>query len=57
MEDSNQLSRVVMNLIANAVLYTPSGRILLQTGFTPDPGSVFLSVQDTGVEIAEKDLP
>ncbi len=55
--DSNQLSRVVTNLLANAINYTNSGRVEVITGRTLNPGALFLQVTDTGVGIAANDLP
>jgi len=55
--DSTQISRLVSNLLANAINYTPRGAVTVSTAVTPEPGNVCLMVQDTGVGIAESDLP
>jgi PAS domain S-box-containing protein len=51
----NQLAQVATNLTANAINYTPNGRIDIRTSATD--GRVCLQVQDTGIGIASDDLP
>jgi PAS domain S-box-containing protein len=54
--DREQMERVLCNLIANAVKFTPSGgRITLRVYGTDT--RVFLEVSDTGIGIPEEDLP
>lgn len=53
--DGTQLSRVVSNLLANAVNYTPYGSVSVQTGLAS--GQVSLVIQDTGIGISAQDLP
>jgi signal transduction histidine kinase len=54
--DPNRLTRVVLNLLQNAVRHTPSdGTITLQTVATP--GGAQVVVADTGDGIAVEDLP
>ena len=55
--DSNQISRMVSNLLSNAVNYTPNGQVTIKTSISPNPGRLTLTVQDTGVGIDESDLP
>lgn len=51
-----ELRRVLMNLVENALHYTPSkGRVTLRT-FTKDEG-VAIEVADTGIGIEAQDLP
>ncbi|MEP6988260.1 MAG: PAS domain-containing sensor histidine kinase, partial [Chloroflexota bacterium] len=51
-----ELRRVLMNLIENALHYTPTkGRVTLRT-FTKDAG-VVIEVSDTGIGIEAEDLP
>lgn len=53
---SSYFSRAVQNLVDNALRYTPSGGSIIveakQSG-----GETFITVRDTGVGIAEEDLP
>jgi signal transduction histidine kinase len=51
--DSNQLSRLVNNLVANAIHYTPRGWVSIRTRVVE--GSVVLDVRDTGIGIDEED--
>jgi len=51
----NQLSRLITNLISNAIRYTPDGRICLRT--SRDGDQVCLQVCDTGIGIDEEDQP
>ena len=54
--DSDKISRIFVNLISNAVKYTPNGgsvKINLSSG----NGNALIRVEDTGVGISEEDLP
>jgi PAS domain S-box-containing protein len=54
--DERQVERVVVNLVSNAVHYTPSGKAIhLQTGLAN--GLVMIEVRDEGIGIPAKDLP
>ncbi|MDZ7932860.1 ATP-binding protein [Rhodococcus sp. NPDC076796] len=53
--DSEMWSKIVFNLVANAVKYTPSGRISVR--LTGDTDAVRLVVADTGLGIPGEDLP
>ncbi len=50
-----QLKQVVINLITNALHYTPTGYVLVRT--LSGNGETWLEVEDTGVGIAPEDLP
>jgi two-component system NtrC family sensor kinase len=53
--EQSQISRMVTNLVSNAIRYTSQGQVLLQT-FRQD-NKVCLVVQDSGVGIEPQDLP
>jgi two-component system OmpR family sensor kinase len=54
--DSARLRQLVLNLLGNAVSYTPAGgRIMV--ALTADDGWARLEVADTGIGIAPEDLP
>ena len=56
--DSKQIARVLVNLIHNAIKFTPSGgRIIIGTSHQPESTLQSFWVQDTGVGIAPADLP
>ena len=54
--DAERLARVVVNLVHNAVKFTPSGGSVHVSADVAD-GSVTVRVSDTGVGIAPEDLP
>lgn len=54
--DADALGHVLDNLVDNAIKYTPGGgRITVR--WSAGPGTVTVEVQDTGIGIAERDLP
>lgn len=53
--ERNQLAQVITNLLSNAINYTPSGHITIQTGYDKNKEQVYLAVTDTGIGISEKD--
>lgn len=54
--DATEIQSVVTNLVSNAVRYTPvEGRIRI--GWTVDADGGHLTVADTGIGIAEEDIP
>lgn len=50
------LSEAVMNLVTNAVKYTPEGGRIVLRAMPAQPGSVRIEVQDNGIGIARQDL-
>ena len=52
--DRTLLTRILRNILANAVRYTPSGRILV--GCRRRDGMLAIAVIDTGIGIAESDI-
>ena len=54
--DRDRTEQVIINIISNAIKYTPDGgRIDIRAG--QDEKNVFVVVQDNGIGIPEKDLP
>jgi signal transduction histidine kinase len=54
--DPDRLTQVMMNLVRNAVTYTPEGGLVSIEAAADGPGHVVLSVADTGIGIAAEDL-
>lgn len=52
--DAEMWSKVVFNLVANAVKYTPAGRVSVR--LVADENTVRLVVTDTGLGIPTEDL-
>ena len=52
--DENRLRQVLMNLLSNALKYTPKGKVVLEAR-CPDGEKLVFSVQDTGIGIREED--
>jgi two-component system sensor histidine kinase BaeS len=55
--DRQRLVQVLLNLVRNAVAYTPEGGIVAVTAERGDAGRVAFAVVDTGVGISSEDLP
>jgi len=56
--DPVRLGRLLINLLANAVRYTPAGGVRLAADWRQEPGGeriLFLSVMDTGAGISQED--
>ncbi len=55
--DAVRLRQVLLNLVGNAVKFTPSGsvRLTVESGGTPD--AIRFTVTDTGIGISPRDLP
>ncbi len=54
--DEDKLSQVMINLLANALKYTPAGG-KVEVVLTSDPQQVSVAVSDTGTGISPADLP
>lgn len=55
--DERKLRQIVINLLANAVKFTPKGSITLSLREVEDGGAVEIAVTDTGIGIAPADIP
>ncbi|HEV2161069.1 MAG TPA: ATP-binding protein [Stellaceae bacterium] len=51
------LRQVLLNLISNAIKFTPSGGRIDINGTTTAEGGIMVSVTDTGIGIAPQDIP
>lgn len=54
--DSDKIRQVIINLISNAIKFTPSGG-RISTSLEEVDEKVMLTVEDTGIGIKEEDLP
>ncbi|MBD2846420.1 cell wall metabolism sensor histidine kinase WalK [Paenibacillus sp. IB182496] len=54
--DRDQIDQVLDNLVSNAIKYTMDGGRIAIRARRPDPASVAIAVQDTGIGIPQKDL-
>jgi Amt family ammonium transporter len=55
--DARALRQMILNLMSNAVKFTPeSGNVALGAGLEPD-GRIALTVSDTGIGISKENLP
>jgi two-component system sensor histidine kinase BaeS len=54
--DSDRLQQAIGNLLSNAARYTPAGG-RIEVGVRREMGQAVIEVADTGMGIAEKDLP
>ncbi|MBQ3787030.1 MAG: response regulator [Lachnospiraceae bacterium] len=58
--DDMRIEQVVMNLLTNAVKYTPEGSVTLTVkaaGYKADELLMFVQVSDTGIGIKKEDMP
>lgn len=50
------ISEAVLNLLTNAIKYTPEGGRIVLRAVSAEPGTVRIEVQDSGIGIAKEDL-
>ncbi|WP_419905972.1 ATP-binding protein [Kiloniella sp.] len=55
--DPLRVKQVLVNLLTNAIKFTPSGGKIQVSGAGTDDGGVSLIVRDTGIGIDKKDMP
>jgi two-component system phosphate regulon sensor histidine kinase PhoR len=55
--DRDRLAQILINLVDNAVKYTPAGGRATVSAWVTEPGTVEIAVADTGVGIPPADLP
>jgi PAS domain S-box-containing protein len=54
--DRKKLKQITMNLMANALKFTPQGSVRLSAAFDQTQDEVTIAVADTGIGIAQKDF-
>ncbi|RME92390.1 MAG: PAS domain S-box protein, partial [Candidatus Hydrogenedentota bacterium] len=52
--DKEKVKRILINLTANAIKFTPKGKIVLRCGYT-EKNLPYMEVQDTGIGISQED--
>jgi signal transduction histidine kinase len=57
MADAERVEQILVNLIGNALRYTPSGYVLLRATVESGKDFLWISVKDTGHGISQEDLP
>ena len=55
--DPFELERILVNLLTNAIKYTPSGGQIEIKAVKNEDGNVLINVEDTGKGISQEDLP
>jgi signal transduction histidine kinase/ligand-binding sensor domain-containing protein/DNA-binding response OmpR family regulator len=55
--DNEKMTKIITNLLSNALKFTGEGGKITVTIDEPDDNSVEIKVRDTGIGIAEKELP
>src|SRR6267143_2298128 len=53
--DRQKVKQIVLNLLTNAIKFTPQGAIRVRAGYDPARDEISLAVKDTGIGIAETD--
>jgi signal transduction histidine kinase len=53
--DSSRVEQIMINLLGNALRYTPEGKVVVRAW--SKPGRVYVEVEDTGIGIAADHLP
>jgi CheY-like chemotaxis protein/two-component sensor histidine kinase len=55
--DRGRLRQILTNLVGNAIKFTSAGQVSISVRQCEDPAQIEIAVRDTGIGIAEKDLP
>jgi PAS domain S-box-containing protein len=55
--DADKLQQILLNLVSNAIKFTPAGEVRVRARALPSKGHVRFEVKDTGVGIAAESIP
>ena len=55
--DKDRIDQVIVNLISNAIKYTPDGGTIVVSSSMADKDNILIRIMDNGLGIPEKDLP
>jgi signal transduction histidine kinase/ActR/RegA family two-component response regulator len=55
--DPTRVRQVLMNLVGNAIKFTPSGRVDVDISYAPQDQELKVEIRDTGIGIPEDKLP
>ncbi|MEO0409368.1 MAG: HAMP domain-containing sensor histidine kinase [Cyanobacteria bacterium P01_A01_bin.135] len=55
--DPSRTEQVLVNLVGNALRYTPAGQVKISAAAEPDDSLLWVAVTDTGIGITPEDLP
>ena len=55
--DANRVRQILINLVANAIKFTPTGEVAVALAFDPVDAMLRFEVRDTGIGIAPQNLP
>jgi signal transduction histidine kinase len=53
--DRQKVKQILVNLLSNALKFTPQGAVTVTAGFQPQARTITIAVNDTGIGIAEAD--
>jgi signal transduction histidine kinase len=53
--DCDRLKQILINLVSNAITYTPKGQVTLRAGIAND--RLWIAIEDTGIGIAPENIP
>ncbi len=55
--DKDRIDQVIVNIISNAIKYTPDGGTIVVSSSMADKENILIRIMDNGLGIPEKDLP
>ena len=53
--DCDRLKQILINLVSNAITYSPKGQVTLRSGLVND--RIWIAIEDTGVGISPENIP